>query len=172
VEVKESSERPLTISEAVKKFRLECGQTQVEFAVALGMAPTSIHRYEAGSSVPDFPVLKKLLDYALKRKNASAQEIFLAEVGKRMGLQSEGLDASLLPSIGPDPLSALEIEGQPLSNDERLKIVGLVLLLRHSSDPTTKSVVDAVLKPWLDRAHDLSATTGRRERKRKSDKSS
>jgi hypothetical protein len=33
--------------------------------------------------------------------------------------------------------------------------------VEHEHDPTTKSIVDAVLKPWFDRAHDLSATTGR-----------
>lgn len=139
------------ISRAVKRFRVACDQTQVQFAVALGIAPTSIHRYEAGTSVPDFPVLKKLLDYAVKRGDASAQETFMRELSSRMGLHAETLDK---PTASADPFSTAQVEGEHLSKDEKARVIALVLLLRHSPDPTNRSVIEAVLQPWMSKARD------------------
>ena len=140
------------ISKAVKRFRLACEQTQVEFAVALGIAPTSIHRYEAGASVPDFPVLKKLLDYAVKRNDSSAQETFLRELGTRMGLDPDALEG---PPGGADMLASVRLDGEHLSKDEKARVIALVLLLRHSTDSTNRSVIDAVLQPWMSKAREI-----------------
>jgi transcriptional regulator with XRE-family HTH domain len=139
------------ISKAVKRFRLACDQTQVEFAIALGIAPTSIHRYEAGTSIPDFPVLKKLLDYAVKRGDSGAQETFMRELGTRMGLDPQAIEN---PSGGTDALSAVHLEGERLSKDEKARVVALVLLLRHSADSTNRSVIEAVLQPWMSKARE------------------
>jgi len=45
---------------AIRKYRQKAGLTQAQLAIALGLAPTSIYRYEAGVSMPDVGALQKL----------------------------------------------------------------------------------------------------------------
>jgi hypothetical protein len=115
------------------------------------MAPTTIHRYEAGANTPDFPELRKLLDYAVKRSNSSAQLTFMSELAVRMGLDLKQIN-DLTHPIHADPFSQFEVEGKPLDNEERIQVVALLLMLRHSAETTARGVIDAVLQPWREQA--------------------
>lgn len=50
----------MTVPEAVKKLRTALGLTQQEFSNRLGLAVTSVSRYETGYSAPTLAVLRQL----------------------------------------------------------------------------------------------------------------
>jgi transcriptional regulator with XRE-family HTH domain len=155
----------LLIGDAIKKFRQDCGQTQIEFAVALKMSATSIHRYEATTSVPDLESLKKLRDYAILMGNAWAERAFFMELVKKAGFDAANdpeapqIVARMTPPLAP--LELLEVQGKRLSKKERLWAICVVMLLRHSSDATAKNVLKTLFAPWFDEAiHEIFTQTG------------
>jgi transcriptional regulator with XRE-family HTH domain len=153
-----SQEIPLrqtpSIAEEVRKFRIACGQTQAQFAVTLGLAPTSVYRYEAGTGIPDFPVIKKLLEYAVSKGNGEAQYFFMTLLADRMGLSKGELD---VPREIHEfsALRHVRFQGQAISSQEYLYMAALLLYLRSVKDETTSRVLDALLGPWLTKTKDL-----------------
>ena len=143
-----------SIAEEVRKFRVACGQTQAQFAVTLGLAPTSIYRYESGTGIPDFPVIKKLLEYAVSKGNGDAQYFFMTLLADRMGLSKGELE---IPREIHEfsALRHVRFQGQAISSQEYLQMAALLLYLRSVKDETTSRVVDALLEPWLAKAKDL-----------------
>jgi len=110
------------------------------------MAPTSIHRYESGSSVPDFPVLKKLLEHAVEKNNSEAQEFFLTVLAERMGLSPGALKAG---QQGMESLQLLEFQGQQISKQERIRLIALLLCLRDPEGQAFSRPLEALLAPWM-----------------------
>lgn len=146
------------LSQAIHEFRKDCGQTQVEFAVALGVAATSIHRYEAGTSIPSAAVLKKLHMYAVERQNRRASITFFDELAQKIGV-SMGEYHELAYGMVMDKFGDLgaksrrwRVEGWAANAGEIRRATALVLLLRHGKEQTLKEMLDFVLRPWMERA--------------------
>ena len=122
--------------------------------MTLGVAPTSIHRYESGASTPDFPIIRKLLEYALAKENTDAQHFFMSLLAERMGLSKADLETPYHPRSF-STLQQVRFQGQTISSLEHLRIASLLLYLRSAKDDTTSRVLDALLAPWIAQAKDL-----------------
>lgn len=67
----------MTLSEAVKKLRLDLLLEQKEFGEMLGVTKTSICNYEMGNRKPRLPIIRKMVEIAKKNKVKISLEDFL-----------------------------------------------------------------------------------------------
>jgi transcriptional regulator with XRE-family HTH domain len=88
-----------TIAAGVKELRQRVGDTQQQFANRLGLAISSIVRYEAGKN-PDTAILLKLWDTAEKADLPAIAEMFrralLQDVGAVAYREAENVEIALL----------------------------------------------------------------------------
>jgi DNA-binding transcriptional regulator YiaG len=57
---------------AIRELRQSLSLTQVQLAAALGITPTSVYRYEAGSSFPDVNTLASFWQIRYRQKVAGS----------------------------------------------------------------------------------------------------
>jgi hypothetical protein len=69
-----------------------------------------------------------------------------------------------------DHVPTFEFEGQDLEEKERLWVVALVLLMRHTTDPTAEQILETLLGPWLSQAGRITKTTAPPKAKRPASK--
>jgi transcriptional regulator with XRE-family HTH domain len=149
------------LGEAIRKYRKETRLTQAQFAVALGVAPTSIYRYEAGASTPDVGTLQKLYMHADKEGNEDAKTVFYHALRAKAGLSIiiDGIDevSSDLSNETKNRLSLirhLQVQGRPLTPREQLLAIAFVLMLRNNVDESSDKMMRLLLEPWMKAAKD------------------
>ena len=138
----ESADR---VSSAIRNLRKDCSMTQVEFAAALGVVPTSIHRWEAGSSIPEFEMVISLWSLAIERGSATSKEFADFLLSRTSAIQPL-FDAVQLPDI-----KALDQTVASLSVDQRRLVLAFIEMLRYNTDQTANEVMRLLLEPWRQR---------------------
>ena len=130
------------ISEAIRALRKDCSMTQVEFAAALSVAPASIHRWESGTSVPEFEMIVSLWSFAVERGSSTSRD-FAEFLSARTEAIRPLFEAAEQPAI-----KALESEVGMLSIDQRQLVSALIRMLKQNTDETADRVIRFVLEPW------------------------
>lgn len=157
---RDASSAPGKFGAAIRKYRQEVRLTQAQLASALGLAPASIYRYEAGLSAPDVAGLQKLYIHADGTSNESAKAIFFRAICEKTGLDPAQFRALL---SGPTPegkapeqhsFKTLSIEGKQLNPRERLLAIAFVLMIRNNTDNSADKVMRLLLDPWMKQAKD------------------
>ena len=136
------SERIESLADAIKTLRKHCTLTQVEFAVALNVAPASIHRWESGTSSPEFEMIVSLWSFAVQRGSPTSR-YFADFLVSRTDAIRPLFNAAHLPE-----LKAIEKEISELDVAERQLVLALVNLLKRKSDETAIRGIRALLQPW------------------------
>lgn len=121
------------------------GITQVDFAAELGITPTSVYRYEAGTSIPTSDILAKILQYAVDKQLPKAVQDLSEAIAKRTGLSL--LENEHLSSETPfiRALGTLRLE-------KRMLVMAAVAMLVDGPDPTESRILEALLAPWVPKA--------------------
>jgi DNA-binding XRE family transcriptional regulator len=148
---------PDHLGKAIRKYRRDIGLTQAQLAVALGIAPTSIYRYEAGTSTPDVGALQKLYLHSEHQQNNEAKKLFYDaltdKVGLGLSLGNQGDGAS--PNGGPSgSIRHVIVQGRPLTPREQLLAVALVIMLRNNLNESSDKMMQILLEPWMKAAKD------------------
>lgn len=139
----------------IKRIREIRKVTQVELANALGITPTSIHRYEAGTSVPALAVVRDLLDYTRKYPELGAeQEALLRAIEERVDL-SDDAKAYLSGSAPPrtnqmsPPRSLLDVNVLVSLTQAEHDVLEATLALIRGKDRTAQRLLISLLDPLL-----------------------
>lgn len=119
--------------------------TQVEFAAAVGVAPASVHRWEAGASAPDFEMVVSLWAFAIERGSATSK-YFAEFLSSRAKAMRPLFKAAQFPAI-----QALDSEIASLSPDQHQLALAFIHLLKYNTDATTEQIVNFILEPWKQR---------------------
>lgn len=145
---KELADPDLDTAVAIKRLRKDLSLTQLDLAREVEITPTSVYRYEAGTSVPNIETLSRLCDLAREKASplVSLQfgRLLWARVGPRD--KSEVRDAARGLSIS----QAQEL----LAPEQRLLAMAFIKMLRESSDATAERVFAVLLEPWIKRVRD------------------
>ncbi|HMF78992.1 MAG TPA: helix-turn-helix transcriptional regulator [Bryobacteraceae bacterium] len=148
------------ISEAIRALRKDCSMTQVEFAAALGVAPASIHRWESGTSSPEFEMIVSLWSFAIERGSLSSK--FFAEfLSSRTEAIKPLFDAAQLPAI-----KAVDSEVGSLAVDKRQLVLAYIRMLKQNTDQTADRVMRLLLEPWTQQPSSDSKDSKPRAKKR------
>jgi len=151
------TEEPNHLGKAIRKYRREIGLTQAQLAVALGIAPTSIYRYEAGTSTPDVGALQKLYLHSENQQNSEAKKLFYDaltdKVGLGLTLGNRG-DAASSNACTASSLRNVLVQGRPLTPREQLLTVALVIMLRNNLNESSDKMMQILLEPWMKAAKD------------------
>jgi len=145
IDARESLSQGLDVAAAIRDLRTELRFTQVQFAAELGITPTSVYRYEAGSSTPTNEILAKILQYAVSRQLLHAVQNFADAFSKRTGLgvfegEDLGPESPLIGAIGR------------LRLEQRMLVMALVKMLGEGSDTSGDRIIRILLEPWIEKA--------------------
>jgi transcriptional regulator with XRE-family HTH domain len=116
--------------------------TQVEFAARLKVAPASIHRWESGTSIPEFEMIVSLWSLAIEHGSVASKHFAEFLVSRTEAIRPL-FDAAQLPAV-----KALENEIAELAVDERHLVSALIRMLKNNSDPTAYRILRFLLEPW------------------------
>lgn len=119
--------------------------TQVELAAALGVAPASVHRWEAGTNTPDFEMIVSLWSFAIEHGSATSRH-FAEFLSDRANAMRPLFKAAQLPAI-----QALDSEIASLSPEQHQLAFAFIHLLKYNTDTTTEQIVHFILEPWKKR---------------------
>ena len=128
--------------DAIRALRKDCLLTQVDFASALGVAPASVYRWEAGTSNPDFELVISLWSLAAKHRSATAT-FFEEFLGDRIDAIKPLFAAAQAPVV-----EALESAIADLSPDQQQLVFAFVAMLKNNKDPTATQMMRLLLEPW------------------------
>jgi len=160
--VSEKTQSPLDadLGAIIRRLRRDSSMTQVEFANALGVTPTSIYRYEAGTTSPSTDTLLKLYNFASERVHGTSERAFHQAIQGR----SSPMNSTVIQEYGPTPLDSY---ASRLSHQQRILILGLIRLLSDSSANETAvyTVLRALAAPYLGQAEaDLKVADSKEQR--------
>jgi DNA-binding XRE family transcriptional regulator len=130
------------MTDIIRTLRKDCGLTQMEFAAAIGVTATSVHRWEAGTSVPDFEIALDL--WACAVEHGSATSRFLAE------FLAEKSDA-IRPLFSAQQVSLFETAYSAifgLSPDQQQLVLAFIELLQNNKDQSVDQMMRLLLEPW------------------------
>jgi|SRR5581483_5351285 len=130
------------IAHAIRDLRKHSGMTQLEFATTLNVTPTSIHRWEAGTSSPDFEMVVSLWSFAVERGSPTSK-YFADFLTSRTEAIRPLFRAKELPEI-----QALEGEIATLSSDQRHLVFAFLRMLKNGHDDTAEKVIRVLLEDW------------------------
>lgn len=150
-------ESAVEFANAIRDLRRTAGLTQAQLAVAIGIAPTSIYRYEAGLTKPDLRTIQRLFVFADKHQDQAAKRLFQRELQHGGDLIVTGTEGTALKMKLRErtPAAALLKAGSlPLTPREQVLAVALVLLLRNNVDESAEKMIKLLLEPWMKAAKD------------------
>lgn len=116
--------------------------TQAQFAAALGVVPTSVHRWEAGTSNPDFELVISLWSLAIEHGSSTSREFAMYLVDRAHGIQP------ILTAAQAPVVQELDSVIGSLSPDELDLVLAFAEMLKNSEDPTADQVFRVLLEPW------------------------
>lgn len=116
--------------------------TQMEFAAALGVAPASVHRWEAGTSNPDFELAVSLWSLAIEHGSATSRHFaeFLA-----------GRVEAIRPLFAAAQAPIVEAVDSAIANlppDQLQLVLALIEMLKSNKDKTADQMLHLLLDPW------------------------
>jgi hypothetical protein len=120
--------------------------TQVQFAAALQVAPTSIHRWEAGTGAPEFEMVVSLWSLAIERGSPTSKDFSDFLVSRTDAIRPL-FEAKDLPDI-----TALDREIVALPVEQRQLALAFIQMLKHNSDEITDRIMRVILEPWRQKA--------------------
>jgi hypothetical protein len=127
--------------------------TQVEFAAALSVAPTSIHRWEAGTSSPEFEMVVSLWSLAIERGSSTSKQFAQFLLSRTEAIRPL-FAAKELPEI-----KALDKEIATLPVEQRQLAFAFIRMMKHNTDETIDKVIRALLERWKEvRSHKQEST--------------
>lgn len=130
------------MSIVIRTLRKDCGMTQVEFAAALHIAPASVHRWESGTSNPDFELAVSL--WALANQYGSSTSKHFAEfLAGRVDAIKPLFAAAQAPIV-----QALDSALADLSPDHLHLVLALIEMLKNNKDKTSDQMLHFLLDPW------------------------
>jgi DNA-binding XRE family transcriptional regulator len=136
---------------AIRELRQSLSLTQVQLAMALGMTPTSIYRYEAGSSFPDVNTLALFWQFSITKESPAA-------------IAFTAILASAVPALQPvleasfelDPGGLASATESRLTPQEGLLVMAFMKLLHAPpTDPVAtmaRKVSETLLEPWYEQS--------------------
>jgi DNA-binding XRE family transcriptional regulator len=130
------------MSDAIRALRKDCLLTQVDFASALGVAPASVYRWEAGTSNPDFELVIGLWSLAAKHRSATAT-FFEEFLGDRIDAIKPLFAAAKAPVV-----EALDSAIADLSSDQYQLVLAFIEMLKNNKDETATQMMRLLLEPW------------------------
>jgi len=138
----------------IRDFRRAAGLTQAQFAVAVGIASTSVYRYEAGLSEPDLGTLQKLYIFANLKNDERAKTFFLGALQRKSGLDQVQFGSSLSAQNVAIPalLKDVAFQGKTLNPREQLLVRAFVLMTRNNTDESSEKMLRVLLDPWMKQA--------------------
>jgi transcriptional regulator with XRE-family HTH domain len=161
------------VSAALRQLRRDAGLTQTQLAMEIGIAPTSIYRYEAGTR-PDPLSLLILTRYAQGKGLTAARNVFLEALGPMAQLLSgEPLTLAQTTDIkADDEISpVLEKALRRLTSSEKIEVLAFLSFVKENKDSTRQAVIEFLLKPWRDRMREqLNAPATVKERPAREDR--
>jgi transcriptional regulator with XRE-family HTH domain len=140
----------LSIGPAIRQLRQGSGLTQVEFAQALGLAPASIYRYEAGTTKPSPKTLVTLRNFAAEHENRAAEHMFNRALHIHAGISN--LELPLMPT--DQVFEVLEAHASGLSLEDLSLVLAFIHLLadRASGNQSVYNALRALLAPYIGQA--------------------
>ena len=142
------SSKSVDLAAAVKKLREESGLTQVQLANRLGIAPTSVYRYEAGSSTPDLKLLQKFFALAVKLRLPTTTRELSDALSERTGI-----DLSLQRELN-ERQGFIESAVTRLKPHEQVLVMVFIKMLREKKDDVTERITRALLEPFINAAEE------------------
>lgn len=136
---------------AIRELRQSLALTQVQLAAALGITPTSIYRYEAGTSFPDLNTLASFWQFAINK-------------GSPATIALTAILASAIPALQPVLETSFQIDTEKLANttetkltpEEGLLVMAFMKLLKApSGDPVAamaRKLSETLLEPWYEQS--------------------
>jgi len=149
----QNERQPDDFSGAIRKLRRERSLTQVQLANALGIAPTSVYRWEAGSSVPDMPMLVSLWHFALESGSAAAT-VFSDALTELAGPLKP-----LFETSSRARQSVIDKTAQTLEPEQQILVMAFIEMVRRGADPVSEKVMRLLLEPWLGSAVEQLTTS-------------
>ncbi len=143
------------LAQAIRHFRNAVGLTQAQLAVAVGIAPTSIYRYEAGTTAPDLRTLQRLYLFADHKGDQAASSIFLAAARDKAGVGDAEIESSLQAlgkGSGAVRLQDVAIQGKKLVPREQLLVTAFILMFRNNTEESSERMMRLLLEPWMKEA--------------------
>jgi transcriptional regulator with XRE-family HTH domain len=141
----------------IRDFRRTAGLSQAQLAAGIGIAPTSVYRYEAGMTKPDLRTIQKLYIIADVHGDEEAKRYFLRELEENsepMFAAVEMLSATSQEASRAPSLKQVSVGGQVLSPREQLLAIAFILLMRNNVDESTDKMMRLLLEPWMKAAKD------------------
>jgi DNA-binding XRE family transcriptional regulator len=124
-------------------LRKDCCMTQVEFAAALGVAPASVHRWEAGTSNPEFELAVSLWSLAIEHGSATSARFADFLVSRATAIRP------LFQATQTSSTEALQSEIASLPAEKQHQLAfAFVRMLKHNTDETADQVMRLLLERW------------------------
>ena len=130
------------MSREILNLRKDCLLTQVDFAAALGVAPASVYRWEAGTSNPDFEIVISLWSLATTHRSGTAT-YFAEFLGERIEAIKPLFAAAQAPVA-----EALDSVIADLSPDQHELVFAFIAMLKNNKDRTAAQIMHLLLEPW------------------------
>jgi transcriptional regulator with XRE-family HTH domain len=137
---------------AIKEIRRAGSLTQARLAREVGLAPTSIYRYEAGSR-PDTAALFALTRYAEQKGLTAARNVFLKALGQTSFISGSYSNSTSARDTVTDVSIMLANAVAELSRNEKIEAFAFLSFLKENTDSTTERVIKFLLQPWRDEAY-------------------
>lgn len=142
------------MSSLVRTLRKNCGMTQVEFAAALRVAPASVHRWESGTSNPDFELAVALWSLAIQYGSPTSKH-FATFLAGRIDAIKPLFAAAQAPIV-----EAVDSAVSDLSPDHLHLVLALIEMLKNSTDATADHMLRVLLDPWKQKVLSEKAPKG------------
>jgi transcriptional regulator with XRE-family HTH domain len=146
----QSAEGKKSLADTIRRLRGDTSQQ--DFAHELDVAIVTVSRYEHGAA-PELSVLRKLHELAFARKDWEARKTFRDEIEKRIGLDPSAL---LMAVGGPGPARVLMSVADMLTPAEEGLVIGLIRMLRNSSDQDELRALHTLLDRWALRVDEIA----------------
>ena len=140
------------LGRTIRDFRQKSGLTQAQLAVTIGIAPTSIYRYEAGLSTPDVGALQRLFMFADRERNDIAKEVFFGALCEKTGVDPEDFQLNLFNKHWTQTSGAwkkVRVAAKPLTPREQLLAIAFVLMIRNNTEESSERMMRVLLDPWM-----------------------
>ncbi len=141
------------VSSLIKELRREHKLTQVQLAVALGLSPATVYRYEAGTR-PDTSALLSLLKFAEKSGPAAVRNALREIVSERIMLPGDSEQARREHPGEASFGRTLTRATAELNDEERLRMLAFISFLRENTDLTAEKMLALLLQPWIEHVKD------------------
>jgi transcriptional regulator with XRE-family HTH domain len=131
----------------IRELRNSLGLTQVQFASEVGITPTTVYRYEAGTNTPTNDILASILKFAVGKQALNSVQSLAEELASRSALYL--FDGIAQTARGDDPISTAISR---LRLEQQSEVMAAVLMLLESSDTTAIRIFKYLVEPWMSRA--------------------